>query len=154
MEVSETKLRKALNHAFREGARAAIQETKVLATIQGGPAARGARQAEIENAITPEMRRYTEWLTEYVSYIEEEGKGKMSVTSLEKVRELRDAIQQGLDALPDQDAFGRPNARDKRQMRIWIRDLDRVLASQSAITAEVTSWLAGTDAYFLNDFLS
>ena len=152
MEVSETKLRKALDHAFREGARAAIQETKALAVVQGGPAARGARQAEIETAITPEMRRYTEWLLEYVSHIE--GESKTPVTSLEEVRKMRDAIQQALDNLPDIDAFGAPNAQDKRQMHIWIRDLDRVLASQSAVTAEVTSWISGEDAYFLNYYLS
>jgi len=77
----------------------------------------------------------------------------MSVTSLEKVKELRNAIQRGLDSLPDQNVFGDSNAGDKRKMHTWIADLDRVLASQSARTAEVTSWISGKDAYFLNDFL-
>ena len=78
----------------------------------------------------------------------------MSVTSLEKVQELRNAIQQGLDALPGQSAFGDSNANDKRLMRIWLVDLDRVLAGQSARTGGVTSWISGEDDHFLGDFLS
>jgi len=77
----------------------------------------------------------------------------MAVTSLEKVQELRDAIQQSLDGLPDQDRFGGLNAAEKRLMRTWIRDLDRVLAGQSAHTVDVTSWIDGKDLYNLGDFL-